>query len=251
MKQMTTVTDPALPAAALWDMDGTIIDSEPLWIRAEFAMLDRYGLAFPDGLETQLVGIGLTAAATLFQDLGVPLTVDEIITEWSDALIVGLANERPRWMPGSLELLAEFRGLAVPNVLVTMSVRRIADAVVALLPEGTFAAIIAGDEVEHEKPHPDPYLRGAAAVGVSASDCIAFEDSRPGAAAALASGAVVIATPGLVPLAPDAAHEVLGSLAGVDAALAIALWAKHGAPRPTQTPLAGASAATVSTEENN
>lgn len=214
---MTTANTPALPAAALWDMDGTIIDSEPLWIRAEVAMLTRYGLDFPDGLEAELVGSGLTAAAERFRELGVPLSVDEIIAEWSEALVVGLATERPRWMPGALELLAEYRELGVPNVLVTMSVRRIADAVVALLPEGTFAGIIAGDEVEHEKPHPDPYLRGAAAAGVAASDCVAFEDSRPGAAAAMAAGAFVIATPGIIPLAPDAAHVVRASLEGVDA----------------------------------
>lgn len=214
---MTTANTPALPAAALWDMDGTIIDSEPLWIRAELAMLTRYGLDFPDGLEAELVGSGLTAAAERFRELGVPLSVDEIIAEWSEALVVGLATERPRWMPGALELLAEYRELGVPNVLVTMSVRRIADAVVALLPEGTFAGIIAGDEVEHEKPHPDPYLRGAAAAGVAASDCVAFEDSRPGAAAAMAAGAFVIATPGIIPLAPDAAHVVRASLEGVDA----------------------------------
>lgn len=224
---MTTQTTTALPAAALWDMDGTIIDSEPLWIEAELAMLRRYGLSFPEGMETELVGLGLRAAAAHFQDFGVPLSADEIIDEWSEALIAGLARTRPSWVAGAPELLAGFRELGIPNVLVTMSVRRIADAVVALLPEGTFAAIVAGDEVEHEKPHPDPYLRGAAAVGVSPTDCVAFEDSRPGAAAAVAAGAVTIAVPGIVPLPADAAHVVRESLVGLDAAGACALWAEH------------------------
>lgn len=240
------MTTALIPAAALWDMDGTIIDSEPLWIRAEIAMLARFGLRFPEGLETQLVGLGLTAAATHFQEMGVPLSVDEIIGEWTEALIVGLASEQPRWMPGARELLAEFRELGVPNVLVTMSVRRIADAVVALLPEGTFDAIIAGDEVEHEKPHPDPYLRGAAAVGVAAHDCIAFEDSRPGATAATAAGCVVIATPGLVPLDDAAAHEVRASLTGLTVAAVAQLWAQHR----THSASVGASATTLATEEN-
>lgn len=240
------MTTALIPAAALWDMDGTIIDSEPLWIRAEIAMLARFGLRFPEGLETQLVGLGLTAAATHFQEMGVPLSVDEIIGEWTEALIVGLASEQPRWMPGARELLAEFRELGVSNVLVTMSVRRIADAVVALLPEGTFDAIIAGDEVEHEKPHPDPYLRGAAAVGVAAHDCIAFEDSRPGATAATAAGCVVIATPGLVPLDDAAAHEVRASLTGLTVAAVAQLWAQHR----THSASVGASATTLATEEN-
>ncbi|MBP6684023.1 MAG: HAD-IA family hydrolase [Leucobacter sp.] len=240
------MTSALIPAAALWDMDGTIIDSEPMWIRAEIAMLSRYGLSFPEGLETQLVGLGLTAAAKHFQEMGVPLSVDEIIGEWTEALIVGLATERPRWMPGALELLAEFRKRGVPNVLVTMSVRRIADAVVALLPEGTFAAIIAGDEVEHEKPHPDPYLRGAAAAGVAARDCIAFEDSRPGAEAAMAAGCVVIATPGLVPLEDAAAHEVRESLTGLTVSAVAEFFAQHR----THSATVGASATTLATEEN-
>ncbi|GAA1588665.1 HAD superfamily hydrolase (TIGR01509 family) [Leucobacter aridicollis] len=224
---MTTATTSGRPAAALWDMDGTIIDSEPLWIAAEMAMLERYGLAFPPGTETQLVGLGLTAAAERFQQIGVPLSVDEIIAEWSRALVAGLATDAPRWMPGALELLAEFRELGVPNVLVTMSVRPIADAVVALLPEGTFAAVVAGDEVAHEKPHPDPYRRGAAAVGAAAPDCIAFEDSRPGVTSAIAAGAVVVATPGIVPLEAGLAHDTRTTLQGLDAAGASALWARH------------------------
>lgn len=240
---MTTATPVGRPAAALWDMDGTIIDSEPLWIKAEIAMLERYGLAFPKGMETQLVGLGLTAAATHFQELGVPLSTDEIIDEWSRSLVAGLALERPRWMPGATELLAEFAERGVPNVLVTMSVRRIADAVVALLPEGTFSAVIAGDEVAHEKPHPDPYLRGAAAVGAVARDCIAFEDSRPGATSAVDAGAVVIATPGIVPLDAGLAHETRTTLAGFDADAAFALWAQHRTPSSEENTLTSAEAA--------
>ena len=234
---MTTAEIPGRPAAALWDMDGTIIDSEPLWIAAEIAMLSRYGLSFPAGLEEELVGAGLAAAAARFQELGVPLGIDEIIAEWSGSLVAALAVETPRWMPGAVELLAEFRALGVPNVLVTMSFRRIADAVVALLPPGTFSAVVAGDEVAHEKPHPDPYLRGALAVGTTADRCIAFEDSRPGITSAVAAGATVVATPGLIPLEAGLAHETRASLSDFDAAAAIALWRAHTSPLNEETPL--------------
>lgn len=227
MIQMNTAPLSHRPAAALWDMDGTILNSEPLWIGTEVRMLERYGLQFPPGDEHKLIGSGLTAAAEYFRELGVPLSVDEIIGEWSVGVIAGLREQGPEWLPGARELLAEYRAAGIPNVLVTMSVRSIADAVIELLPEGTFAATITGDEVAHEKPHPDPYLRGAAAVGVAAADCIAFEDSRPGSASAAAAGAVVIGVPNLIGLEGSAAHVVLPSLAGHDAEAIAEIWREH------------------------
>lgn len=224
---MTTAPPRTLPAAALWDLDGTIIDSEPIWARAELAMLDRFGLSFPEGGEHMLVGLGLTAAARIFQDLGVPLTTSEIIEEWADGVVAGLAEGGHAWRPGARELLAELGERGVPNVLVTMSVRRIADAVAALLPEGTFAEIIAGDEVEHEKPHPDPYLRAVTAAGAAPRDCIAFEDSHTGTASASAAGVFVVGVPNLVPLEGSSAHRLLPSLAGLDVDAAAALWSDH------------------------
>ena len=210
-------------------MDGTIIDSEPLWIGTELAMLERFGLSFPAGTETQLVGSGLTAAASYFQELGVPLEVDEIVDTWAKDVIAGLRSSAPAWRPGAIELLAGFREQGIPNALVTMSVRGIADAVIELLPEGTFEATVTGDEVQHEKPHPDPYLRGAAALGVAATDCVAFEDSAPGSASAAAAGAVVIGVPNIVSLEGSRAHTVLPTLAGVDVAAASQIWLQHRA----------------------
>lgn len=216
-----------MPAAALWDMDGTLLDSEPLWIRTERAMLDRYGLSFSPGTEAMLVGSGLTAAAKHFQDLGVPLSVEEIIAEWADGIAAGLAEQPPQWRPGARELLASFTASGVPCALVTMSVRRIVDVVLEHLPEGTFTAVVAGDEVEHEKPHPDPYVRGAAALGVAVADCVAFEDSHPGLASATAAGAVAIGVPNQVPLEGAQAHEIWSTLDGVDANAVAVAWARH------------------------
>lgn len=224
---MTTVSTSLSPAAALWDMDGTIIDTEPAWLRTEMAMLDRYNLSLPPEFVERLVGQGLTAAAGLFREVGVPLSVDEIINEWADNMVTEVRSSAPRWMPGAVELLEGFRERGVPNALVTMSVRRIADAVVDLLPGGIFSVVIAGDEVEYEKPHPDPYLRAAAALGVQAEQCIAFEDSHPGTAAAAAAGTFVVGVPNIVSLDGSAAHTVLPTLEGVDAGEASSIWQSH------------------------
>ena len=215
---MTSNLTEAAPAAVLWDMDGTLIDSEPLWLSAELTMLARYGIDLSDEVRDRIVGSGLRAAAALFQELGVPMAADDIIAEWADSVITGLRADGPDWRPGALELLASLREAGIPSALVTMAFRSIADAVVELLPEGTFVAIVAGDEVAREKPDPDPYLRGAAALGVDIDQCLALEDSPTGLRAAHASGAVAIGVPNLVDLTAAPRHELWDTLAGVDAA---------------------------------
>lgn len=202
------------PAAVLWDMDGTLIDSEPLWLDVEVAMLSRYEIELTDEVRDQLIGSGLRAAAQLFQGLGVAMSVDEILDEWTRGVIAGLHELGPAWRPGALELLADLRAQGVPSALVTMSVRPIADAVLQLLPEGSFVAVVAGDEVANEKPHPEPYHLGAAAVGVPIEACVALEDSLPGVTSARASGAVAIGIPNLLGLEGSPAHEVWPTLEG-------------------------------------
>lgn len=218
MVQMTTNPDLRIPAAVLWDMDGTLIDSEPLWLETELQMLRRYGLELTDELRDSLVGSGLQTAARLFQDLGVPLSSDEIIGEWTAGVIAGLRAEVPQWRPGALELLASLRDAGIPFGLVTMAVREIADAVLALLPEGLeFASVLGGDEVTREKPDPEPYVLGARMLGVRIEDCVALEDSGTGVRSARASGAVTFGIPNLLPLDAAPAHELWPTLAGVDA----------------------------------
>ncbi len=208
----------AQPAAVLWDMDGTIIDSEPLWIVAEDAMLSRYGVELDAELREQLIGSGLWDAAELFRARGVDLSADEIVAELAGEVQAQLAAGEPAWRPGAVELLAALSEAGVPCALVTMSIRSLADQVAELLPPGTFGAVVAGDEVAHEKPHPDPYLRGAAALGVPIGACLAFEDSPTGLRSAAASGAVAIGLPHLVDLGDAPAHALWTSLEGVDVA---------------------------------
>lgn len=199
-------------------MDGILVDSEPLWLEAELEMLRRYDLEFTTELRDELIGSGLWTAAERFREVGVPLTADEIVDEWIDGVIARLRERGPEWRPGARELVASLREAGIPSVLVTMSVRRFAECVVSLLPEGSFDLIVPGDEVEHEKPHPDPYLRAAEKLGVPIERCIAFEDSRTGLRAASASGAVAIGIPNLLELDGIPAHEVWRTLEGVDAA---------------------------------
>ena len=194
-------------------MDGTLIDTEPYWMAAETRLVEKYGGIWTHEEALSLVGSGLWHSARVLQAKGVTLTEDEIIQALTSEVMLQLETAMP-WRPGARELLEELHAAGVPAALVTMSIRRMAEQVAAALPAGYLAAIVAGDDVEHSKPHPEPYLKGAAALGVTAAECVAIEDSAPGVASAVASGAVVIGVPffGEIPDVPG--HTIWDTLAG-------------------------------------
>ncbi|MFC6234156.1 HAD family hydrolase [Leucobacter soli] len=215
---MTARAPEPVLSAVLWDMDGTLIDSEPLWLEAEHRMLARYGVEMTPGIGEQLVGSGLWEAAELFRGLGVRMPADDIVAEWVEQVGRGMDEGRVTWRPGARELLASLGDAGVPSALVTMSVRSLAERTAAILPAGTFSAIVAGDEVTRPKPHPEPYLRGAAALDVPIESCLVIEDSPTGLRSAAASGAVAIGVTNLVDLAGAPAHDIRSTLVGLDAA---------------------------------
>jgi HAD superfamily hydrolase (TIGR01509 family) len=185
---------PNLPSAVLWDMDGTLIDTEPFWFAAETELVGSFGGTWTHEQAISLVGSGLRDGARVLQDHGVRMGVDEIVAWQTDFVTERLVGPLP-WRPGALELLAAVRDAGVPTALVTMSVRRMAEAVAAALPVGGFDAIVAGDDVDRPKPDPEAYLRAAELLGVDIRSCVAIEDSPPGLAAAVASGAATIGVP--------------------------------------------------------
>ena len=112
--------------------------------------------------------------------MGIDRTPLQIIEELLDGVVVMVEQEVP-WKPGARELLAELRALAVPCALVTMSWRRFVEPVLRALPEGSFDAVVCGDEVDRGKPHPEPYLaRGRACSAWTAGSTVAIEDSPTG-----------------------------------------------------------------------
>ncbi len=140
------------------------------------------------------------------------LPIDEIVNQLLDGVIARVRQRVP-WRPGARDLLAELRVERIPCALVTMSWRRLADAIVAELPPGSFAATIVGDEVRRGKPHPEPYLAAARALSVSPRDCVALEDSPTGVRSATAAGCHVIAIPHIVDVPEGRGHRA-GRLAG-------------------------------------
>jgi HAD superfamily hydrolase (TIGR01509 family) len=187
-------------AAVLWDLDGTLIDSEPLWMAGEHELAESHGAAWTQEDGLALVGNSLIESGHYIKKrLGSDLSAEDIV----DFLVARLASDLGReipWRPGALELHAALAAAMVPQALVTMSYAAIARPVAAALP---FGALVTGDQVTNGKPHPEPYLRAAELLGVDAADCLAIEDSGTGATSANAAGCHVLVVPHFVNV-PDA-----------------------------------------------
>lgn len=190
-----------LPAAVLWDMDGTIIDTEPYWIDAEIALATRDGGTWTHDDGLTLIGKALPESAEILRErAGVKGSNDDIVDDLVRQVGHLLRTHGAEWQPGARELLAELNAAQVPCALVTMSYTSLADILVELLPPNTFTAVVTGDMVTHGKPHPEPYLKAAELLGVDPAQCIAIEDSPTGVASAEAAGARVIGVPHFVPI---------------------------------------------------
>jgi HAD superfamily hydrolase (TIGR01509 family) len=205
-------------AAVLWDMDGTLVDTEPYWIAAEHDLVARHGGTWTDADAHSIVGFDLIDAGhELHRRGGVDLEPAEIAAWLLDRVIARVAEGLP-WRPGVPELLAECVAAGVPCAMVTMSWRPLADAVIAAAPSGSFTVSVTGDEVTNGKPDPEPYLAAAAALGVDPGSCVAIEDSPTGVASALAAGCVTLGVPHVVPVPPAVGLTLVESLVGIDLA---------------------------------
>ena len=212
----------ALPAAVLWDMDGTLVDTEPYWIECEFALAEKYGGTWTPEHGLAVVGMDLIDSATYMRKhMGIDPTPRQIIEELLDGVVRLVEQEMP-WRPGAPELLAALRANDVPCALVTMSWRRFVEPVVRACPEGSFDALVCGDEVSHGKPHPEPYLRAAELVGFAPEETLAIEDSPTGAASARAAGCQLLVVPNHVEMPSGdgwVLRDTLVGLAPADLAL--------------------------------
>jgi len=193
-REPAAVPDP-LPAAVLWDFDGTLADTEPSWFAAEYALAAEHDTTWTDADAHALVGSELLESGRYIRErMGLDLEPAAIVELLIDRVEADV-RRGVVWRPGARELLAALRAAGVPCALVTMSYARMVDAALTQLPPESFGAIVTGDEVTHGKPHPEAYLTAATRLGVDPTACIAIEDSPAGAASAEAAGAHVLVVP--------------------------------------------------------
>jgi HAD superfamily hydrolase (TIGR01509 family) len=198
--------------AVLFDMDGLLIDSEPLWLQVETAVMARLGAEWTEADQAHLIGGSLNRSVRYMLSRATRPAPPEAVAEW---LMSGIA-ERVRdhgvpVQPGARELLAEVAAAGLPHALVTSSERRFMDEVLASTGL-RFDALVCADDVTLTKPDPEPYLLAAKLVGVPPGDCFALEDSPNGVASAEAAGCRVIAVPSLAPIEAAPGRTVVRSL---------------------------------------
>ena len=204
------------PAAVLWDMDGTLVETEPYWIEAEYALAEKYGGTWSTEHALNLVGNDLIESGRYIREhMGIELEPSLIVEELLDGVIAHVEREVPG-RPGAVDLLAELNGAGLPCALVTMSYRRFVAPVLAALPPGSFSAVVTGDAVSRGKPHPEPYLKAARDLEVDPLDCLAIEDSNTGVRSAEAAGCTVLVVPNHVPVLPGGRRVFRDSLADVN-----------------------------------
>jgi HAD superfamily hydrolase (TIGR01509 family) len=199
----------------LFDMDGLLVDSEPLWFEVECSVMARLDGRWSEADQRALVGGSLPRTVSYLLDRAVRPASREEVGRWLVDGMTSLLMSRPLTaLPGARELLAEVRTAGLPHALVTSSERPIMDAVLLRLGVA-FDATVCADDVSHGKPDPEPYLRAAGLLGADPRSCVALEDSPNGVASAEAAGCRLIAVPSLVPILPGPGRVVAASLSQI------------------------------------
>lgn len=216
---MTDLPDAAFPQAVLFDMDGTLVDSERVWDTGIEELAEILGGTLDPAVRSRMVGTNEDdSVVMLLESLDRPLTEAPERLLWLRARMKQLFADGVDWKPGAQELLQETRAAGVPTGLVTSTPRELADIIIGHIGYDNFDITVCGDEVEVRKPDPEPYLAAAAKLGVDIERCVVLEDSVSGVSSALAAGAVTIAIPNEVELPADIEVRRLDTLEGVDLA---------------------------------
>jgi HAD superfamily hydrolase (TIGR01509 family) len=225
LREPTEPAEPAEPApgalggvlqAVLFDMDGLLVDSEPLWFEVECSVMARLEGEWSEADQQALIGGSLPRTVSYLLARAARPASPEDVGRWLIDGMRSLLLSRPLAMlPGAAELLEEVRAAGLPHALVTSSERPIMDAVLLRLGV-SFNATVCADDVTCGKPHPEPYLRAASLLGADPRSCVALEDSPNGVASAEAAGCKLVAVPSLVPIPSQPGRVVTTSLRQVD-----------------------------------
>jgi HAD superfamily hydrolase (TIGR01509 family) len=203
-------------SAVFFDMDGLLVNSEPLWLEAETELMANYGYTWRTEDQNHCLGGPLSrVGAYMFEKSGMQKSPEYFTTSVIELMTDKLKHGAPV-MPGALELLANLARNNVPTALVSASPRVLVDAVLSSIPGNTFAFSISADDVENPKPNPEAYVKAAHDLGVNIKDCLILEDSPTGVQAATSSGAFTIAVPHFVEIAPKMKLRVINSLEELD-----------------------------------
>jgi HAD superfamily hydrolase (TIGR01509 family) len=200
-------------SAVFFDMDGLLVDSEPLWLISETQMMAEYGYEWLESDQAACLGGPLDRVGNYMSALiGGKRDGHSLMTEIIDRMVEKFKGDLP-FMPGAIALINDLRAHGVPLTLVSASPRSLVDAALSNFEDNPFVRSISSGDVKVSKPDPEGYLLAATSGGHEISNSLVLEDSLTGVTAAKASGAWVLAVPHLVPIEKSGRVDVTDSLA--------------------------------------
>lgn len=208
--------------AILWDLDGTLLDSEKLWDIPLFELAEKHGGTLSAPTRAAMVGTNVKRTLDLlYTEVGLEPTPERMAdgAAWIDRRMVEVFRASLPWRPGARQALATVRAAGFPMALVTSTERQLTEIALDTIGRDLFDVTVCGDEVDGlTKPHPQPYLRAAALLGVSPNRCVAIEDSPTGAESARRAGCPVLVVPCEVAVEPAPGRTFRDSLVGLTVA---------------------------------
>ena len=182
--------------AVIFDMDGVMIDSEPLWEKAERILLGKRGIDYTPDYRDKIVGLNQNdSGALLIETFNLDESVVDIINE-RVKILTGIYEKELKTVEGLLPLLDEIKEQGIPLAVASSSPMRLIKFVLNMFSlNDYFDVLVSGECIENGKPHPDIYLEAARQLGVEPSECLAIEDSINGVLSAKSAGMVCIAVP--------------------------------------------------------
>ncbi len=202
--------------AVLFDMDGVLVDSEPIWYQIEGDLVRRLGGTW--GREHQARCIGGTVDATcryIATLTGTSWSVAQLQEAVMTDMVAALSTASPVHL-GALELVDAVRARGAATALVTSSFRVLVDAVLSVLGSHRFDVVITGDEVARGKPDPEPYALACRRLEVHPADAVVVEDALNGVRSAEAAGCAVVVVPSVAPIEPGPGRYVVDRVADID-----------------------------------
>ena len=202
--------------AVLWDMDGTLVDSEKVWDVSLAALYEKLGGEMTPEVRASMIGsVAENTMRIVYTSLGLDLDREAMAesSRWLNDYTAELFDEGLPWCDGAKELLDALAAEGTPMALVTNTERALTERALNGIGREYFSATVCGDEVRRGKPAPDPYQRGAELLGLSPEDCLAVEDSVTGTTSAESAGCPVLVVPNDVDVPGGIRRRHVSSLA--------------------------------------